>query len=54
METIGKNTVRRYKIIAFVIKENIPKVIKFNGKEIRLRSGFRSRNIMYKTLPAKA
>lgn len=41
MEILGTKIVRIYKRIAFVIKENNPRVIIFRGRENMFKTGFR-------------
>lgn len=43
--------VKRYRITAFITKENNPKVIMFNGRVMRLKIGLTRRNKSDKTIP---
>lgn len=52
MEIWGINTVNKYKIKAFVTKENKPKVRRLKGSVIMLRRGLRKNDKTDKTIPA--
>jgi len=51
IEILETNIVRKYRIIAFVTKENNPSVIMFNGNVTRLKMGFTIRKRIDKTIP---
>jgi len=51
IEMLGTKTVRRYRIITFIKKENDPKVIRFKGRVMIFKTGFIIKNIKDKTTP---
>lgn len=53
IEIFAIKIVKRYRIIKFITKEKAPNVIKFRGRDMMFKIGFKSRNIMYKAIPPK-
>ncbi len=50
-EMLGVIIVKRYRIIAFIKKENIPSVIMFNGSVIIFNIGLTIKNNIERTVP---
>lgn len=51
IEILETKIVRRYKIMAFIKKENKPKVTMFNGRVTILKTGFTTKNNIERIIP---
>lgn len=51
IEILETKIVRRYKIMAFIKKENKPKVTMFNGRVTILKIGFTTKNNIERIIP---